>query len=278
MSKRIDIVDGRDAYAKTYGLVYTCNLGWLDLGHMNPKEIRPNVGAAALWRQIKTGGPDASAPWCGGAFVNASCGPAANGVHRGQDMPREARKDTVIRFPDNATGFEVKSIQQMGKKLGFMGTVYANHERSYVVRHNLSEPEKQAVALAIFMEVSYGFERMQGKFPQGLFSSDSSFSQEDLVSNLVGFYIAVGAITKTQALDAANPISKSAALAIWDREGSVGSNKNKGFTPMLSKNTGYDDKQACRDECAIKPRVTPGFFSKIQPANKGSLFMSFPRP
>ena len=114
MSKRTDIVDGRDAYAKTYGLVYTCNLGWLDLGHMNPREIRPNVGAAALWRKIKAGGPDASAPWCGGVFANSSCGPAANGVQRGQNMPREARKDKLIRFPDNATGFEVKSIQQMG--------------------------------------------------------------------------------------------------------------------------------------------------------------------
>lgn len=278
MSKRADIVDGLDAYAKTYGLVYTCNLGWLDLGHMNPKEIRPNAGAAALWRQIKAGGPDASAPWCGGAFSNPSCGPAAHGIQRGNDMSREARKDTVIRFPDNSTGFEVKSLQQMGKKLGFMGTVYANHERSYVVRHNLSEPQKQSVALAIFMEVSYGFERMQGKFPQGLFASDSSYSQEDLVSNLIGFYIAVGAITKTQALDAASPVSKNAALAIWDRDGSVGSNKNKSFTPSLSKNTGHNDSRACRDECVLQPRKTPEFFFSITPATKGSLFMNFPRP
>lgn len=41
MSKREDIVDGSEAVGKQYGLVYTCNLGWLDLGHMNPREVQP---------------------------------------------------------------------------------------------------------------------------------------------------------------------------------------------------------------------------------------------
>jgi hypothetical protein len=36
MSRREDIVDGSEARSRSYGLVYTCNLGWLDLGHMNP--------------------------------------------------------------------------------------------------------------------------------------------------------------------------------------------------------------------------------------------------
>ena len=56
MSKREDIVDGAEAFGKQYGLVYTCNLGWLDLGHMNPREVRANAGASALWRQIQSGG------------------------------------------------------------------------------------------------------------------------------------------------------------------------------------------------------------------------------
>jgi hypothetical protein len=56
MSKREDIVDGSEAINRQYGLVYTCNLGWLDLGHMNPREVHANAGAAALWRQIQSGG------------------------------------------------------------------------------------------------------------------------------------------------------------------------------------------------------------------------------
>lgn len=193
-------------------------------------------------------------------------------------MPVASRKDTTIRFPDGATGFKVVSAQQMGKRLGLGVSVRGNFQREYVVRHRLGELQKRAVALKIFMEVSLGFERMQGKFPFGLVSGDSSFSREDLVSNLVGFYIAVGTVTKGQVLAAARPVSKSAALQIWDREGSVGSRKNFEFTPQLATNTGHDDGRSCRDECVGQPRSFPAFLSSVTPATKGQLFIDFPRP
>jgi len=35
------------------GLIYTCNCGWIDLGHMSsPQEPRIEIGATNLWRQI----------------------------------------------------------------------------------------------------------------------------------------------------------------------------------------------------------------------------------
>jgi hypothetical protein len=278
MSRRDDIVDGSEALSRQYGLVYTCNLGWLDLGHMNPREVQPNVGASALWRQIQSGGPDASAPWCGWPHGRSSCGPGPGNVARGPDMPVAARKDTTIRFADGATGFKVVSAQQMGKRLGLGVSIRGNFQREYVVRHRLGELHKRAVALAIFMEVSLGFERMQGKFPFGMVSGDSSFSLEDLVSNVVGFYIAIGAATKAQMLNAAHPVSKNAALQIWDRDGSVGSRKNRDFVPQLSANTGSDDGRSCRDECFGQPRSFPAILSSITPATKGQLFIDFPRP
>ena len=54
MSKKSDIVDGRvtaNLMAK-YGLVYTCNCGWVDLGHLTPTNPRKEIGAANLWKQI----------------------------------------------------------------------------------------------------------------------------------------------------------------------------------------------------------------------------------
>jgi hypothetical protein len=126
--------------------------------------------------------------------------------------------------------------------------------------------------------VSLGFERMQGKFPFGMVSGDSSFSLEDLVSNLVGFYIAIGLATKSQVLNSARPVSKSAALQIWDRDGSVGSRKNREFTPQLSTDTSHDDGRSCRDECFGQPRSLPAFLSSITPARKGQLFIDLPRP
>lgn len=280
MSKRSDIIDGSEAINRQYGLVYTCNLGWLDLGHMNPKEVRPNAGAAAVWRQVQYGGPDATAAWCGWPHGsgNVGCGPGPGGQKRSLDMPIAGRKDTTVRFADGASGFKVVSQQQMGKKLGLGTSVRASFQREYVVRHRLGEVQKRSVALAIFMDVSVGFERMQGKFPYSLASGDSSFSQEDLVSNVIGFYIAIGAVTKAQVLAAARPLSKTAALQIWDRSGSVGSHKNREFTPQLAGDTGYDDGKSCRDECLGQPRSTPAFLSTIRPAAKGDLFIDFPRP
>lgn len=40
MSKRIDIIDGKEAARVPYGLVYTEVLGWIDLGHAQGTDIR----------------------------------------------------------------------------------------------------------------------------------------------------------------------------------------------------------------------------------------------
>lgn len=40
MSKRTDILDGRQAATESYGLVYTEVLGWIDLGHAQGTDIR----------------------------------------------------------------------------------------------------------------------------------------------------------------------------------------------------------------------------------------------
>jgi hypothetical protein len=42
MSKREDILDGTEILnlMKKYGLIYTCNCGWIDLGHLNPENKR----------------------------------------------------------------------------------------------------------------------------------------------------------------------------------------------------------------------------------------------
>ena len=48
MSKREDVGER---------LIYTCNCGWLDLGHASPASTRPYEGASQLWRQIQAGAP-----------------------------------------------------------------------------------------------------------------------------------------------------------------------------------------------------------------------------
>lgn len=52
MANRSDIVDGTDpkVYSLSKGLIYTCNAGWIDLGHLNPCGSGREIGAANLWR------------------------------------------------------------------------------------------------------------------------------------------------------------------------------------------------------------------------------------
>ncbi|SFD89194.1 hypothetical protein [Paracidovorax konjaci] len=258
MSKRADIIEGAQASAAKYGLVYTCNLGWLDLGHMDPQSTRPHTGASSLWKEINAGGPEVRQ--CRGAHRHICT------------QPTNASRFPAVTFADGkSTGFKLTYKQDMQKRL--LGvTASSEVKREYIVRHNLSLAEKRSVALAIFMEVSLAFESHQTHFPR--FITDSGFSQEDLVSNLIGFHIAVGTVSKAQVLAMAKPVSKAAALSIWDRHGSVGSNKNRGFKPLFSPDTWMITDKACTDECAGIVPHAPEFLGSIRPAEKGDLFMN----
>jgi len=152
----------------------------------------------------------------------------------------------------------------------------------YLVKKGLSEEQKKRVALSILMEVTVKFENLQRA--AGWFSvTDSGYNQEDLVSNLIGFYIAVGEVSRVAAISACHPISDIAAKAIWDREGSVGSNKNTEWLPLFSDSTHHwkvvylSDvltrigrfSVECVDECARAPRTFPQIFQRITPIEKG---------
>lgn len=60
--------------------------------------------------------------------------------------------------------------------------------------------------------------------------TDSGFSAEDLVSDLLGFYKAVRPQNYWPWLKI---VSKEAALRRWDYYGALGSFKNRGFNPLL---------------------------------------------
>jgi hypothetical protein len=201
-------------------LVYTCNCGWLDTGHADSHSYRPNVGAQSLWSQM-------------------------------------VGETGVASLKLGESGFKVTYTQDMSK-----WHVTAAETRSYFVKRGLSTAQREEVALAIFIEVSVGFETMQGSFPWGWISSrskDSSFSEEDLVSDLIGFYVAVRPGIKP--VDLCKAVSVEASLVVWDTYGSVGSHKNHTFVPVF---------HPC-DECRGAARF-PHVFQEIQPAAKGRLF------
>ena len=250
MSKRKDIIDGRvtaNLMAK-YGLIYTCNCGWVDLGHLTPSNPRKEIGAANLWTQMTSEGD---------AVLKSQC----TRIFR----PDECKADPYFRFPDGKTGFLVYYRQDHANVLFKPG-----REGKYIVKHGLTTEQKKSVALAIFKEISLRFEDLQLFFSV---ATDSGYSQDDLVSNLIGFYIGVNEVKRLDILRKCHPVSIETANAVWDRDGAVGKNKNKKWTPRFAKDIAVETKTACEVECVNQPKKLPAALQRIQAAKKSQWFV-----
>ncbi len=226
MSKREDIKDGSVAETEKYGLVYTRKCGWIDLGHANPDGM---WGVLRFWREMNF----SSMKHC-----NPYRGPFPS-------------------VPNEEDYFQITYKQTMCLR----HKVCKSLSRKYWVKRRLSLDELHSAALTIFMEVSYGFESLQAGFPYNLFT-DSGFSAEDLVSDLISFYRAVSPVRKY--IELCQPVSQAQALTIWDKFGPVGSYKNKSFRPLLFPVDG--------DEGGITSPTygeLPGFLNTIRPMPRG---------
>jgi hypothetical protein len=158
---------------------------------MDAKSYRPNEGAQSLWDQML--------------------------------------KESGARSKKDPGGFEIRYQQTHAKKkLGI--TIRDGVYRSFWVKTGLPLHDKKSVALAIFMEVSLGFETLQSNW---LYSrmTDSGYSAEDLVSNLIGFYKTVEPTLDIHKI--CEVVSPDASLKVWDNYGAVGQHKNKTFQPLF---------------------------------------------
>lgn len=164
-----------------------------------------------------------------------------------------------LESPEAAKGaehFRVSYKQMMGRKNFKLGV-----RKTYKIKAGLGIDEKKSVALSIFLGVSHTFESMQSSWPFRLVTN-SGYSAEDLLSNLLGFYRAVN--PSINYLMICEPVSKSDALKIWDKYGPVGDNKNYEPAPYL-----YPIPPASGGPmCGTLPRA----LSTIQPAKPGTLF------
>jgi hypothetical protein len=198
-------------------LRYSCKCGWVDIGHADPKTVRPGIGPRHLWSQILN----------------------------------ETGKQTVH---PRADGFKVTYTQDAA--VSFLGVkVHPGVTRSYLVSPFLRLPEKESVALGIFREVSEKFETKQGL----AFWSGSDFSVEDLVSNLISFYLAVR--PGPDYLKLCEVVSEAESLKVLDRYPKALSVKNKDFRPI------YFESDACSCSGPFPPAL-----QAIKPAVKGKLF------
>ncbi|CAA0183155.1 exported hypothetical protein [Tenacibaculum maritimum] len=83
-------------------------------------------------------------------------------------------------------------------------------ERQYLVRPGLTLEQRKSVALAIFQDVSIAFESLQSLHP----TSTSSFSPEDLPSNMLSFYRHVEELTDQQILNVIETVGIEESLRV----------------------------------------------------------------
>lgn len=191
MSNRRDITDGIFSTHRKSGLVYTKELGWIDLGHAQGSDAR------ALKAKLDS-----------------------------EYFSRYFEEFDEWYFP-------VSYHQEMAKKGRIPGMEFTFHtgvNTQVMVKACLSPELKARVALTIMYGTAKRFEAWQNSI---LFNwyTDSGFSAEDLVSDLVGFYRVFG--KGPDPLWLANPVSYETALQIWDSHEPIGHYKNTDFSPLL---------------------------------------------
>jgi hypothetical protein len=198
MTSRSDIQANARGWRR---LSYTCRCGWVDWGHALSGRAQDHNSTAGLHTQINS----ERALWPGVDRLDITFGghPAYVLVY-GQSMG-SAR-----------LGISVSTV------------------RHWVIRKGLSAAERERVALGIFLSTSRGFENLQSSFPFTLLS-DSGYSAEDLVSNMIGFYAVFRGVSQAQMRQLCGEVSVAESLRIWDAHlpNGLGGLKNPTTRPIL---------------------------------------------
>lgn len=122
--------------------------------------------------------------------------------------------------------YEVKYSQGM---IGIRRSITISRFIKWRIKKGRSLYERYSIALAMMLTTAGRFESMQASFPFN-FVTDSGFSGEDLVSDLLGFYRALSEVGHLERL---RPVSKEQALKRWDHYGPIGQYKNRECRPLL---------------------------------------------
>ena len=95
----------------------------------------------------------------------------------------------ILNEKDEGSGkqefFRISYQQMMGGKHIKVGVL-----KKFDIKKKINTSDKKSVALSIFLDVSHTFESVQSGWPFR-WGTNSGYSAEDLVSNLIGFYQAV---------------------------------------------------------------------------------------
>ena len=159
-------------------------------------------------------------------------------------------------------------MEQGGRLVGLFSRA-TNH---YVVRTDITAPAKEAAALGVFLHTSHAFERLQGSFPWAQISRrsrDSSYSGEDLISNVVGFFAVMRGYTQDRMRDLLDEQSVEECYRIWDAQ----FGRNGSFHPRnTTVQPVYFEGASCRDTSL------PSMLTSTAPAEMGTSWVALRQP
>ncbi|WP_260514637.1 hypothetical protein [Serratia fonticola] len=149
----------------------------------------------------------------------------------------------------------VKHSQAMGKTYAGV-SIRSGVRAQWKVKKGLSIETKRSIALSMMFYVSLKFEGLQSN---ALFSrvTDSGFSCEDLVSNLLGFY---SVVLPRNYMALIRPKSKEYAQMIWDYYGPVGRYKNNELKAII-----FPDPERFPNNAYPYKKRLPSYLSSIKP-------------
>lgn len=118
-----------------------------------------------------------------------------NWGHAKPDGPKEAFDKLLRSNSENTDSFELDYCQRMKAKLAGKWRE-AKYCETLKLPPSLSRKEAKSAFFDLFIEVSNGFENLQGSFPYSasVDSRNSSFREGDLTGNLIAFYCATQGI------------------------------------------------------------------------------------
>ena len=205
--------------------LYAENYGWVDRGHAfgETSSDRKDIGVNNLWSEVS------------------------------QDFPTS----TSSLFSSGR--FTIKYTMDMGKR----GVLTLGPTQEFSIKSGLSLDDKKSVALAIFQDMSVGFERFQGMIPP---SRHSSFEPSDLPSNMLNFYMNVNGLNEDQIMSLIKPVSPISALMVYRQYPGTFSSlayKNYTFKPVFFESV-----------YTPVPYAIPKEFEQITPVEIGGPFCS----
>lgn len=178
-------------------LSYTRRCGWVDWGHARP------TAALGLKEQILSE-------------------QGADSALRGVGLALENSPAYVLTFGE-----------RMGKV--WRGRFYgAPTDHLWVIRRGLNHAAREQAALGIFLAASYEFEQLQSSAPFS-WRISSGFSAEDLMSDLIGFYVAFRGFDMARTRAICGEVSVKESYRIWDTftPHGIGLLKNYHTRPVL---------------------------------------------